>query len=495
MKLTIGIPTYNRAPYCEERIDDLSRLGYLGHRNIEIIIHDNDSTDKSHCKLVNKLQKIFNNIYLIESKPNIGMVRGCEKIIQKSAGNWITFLGDDDPILLAASKFIKILDESPTREHLFFKSYCRTGSKIHKLSWFPKLKSGNINTLDLCAKVGLTTHFAFLGAHCFRKKNLFLFNWQRQHFKSLFYGHCLVLLECYKKSFFTGFPLAAWNSGNERITHQQNLLRHLELKRVFSPPYSKNMSDFIKKKPLEVVEQGVFPLIKHINHPAIDLFNKFEKLPQKQRIQLKKIQTIDFKDLGDIHIFPSKQVIDSQAICFILKDSKKIPKKCSLLFECGTSTDLAKILKIIGFLELRGTIFIHHTKVSVSDLAIEYIFQSMFNARVVTERPETDYWIACSRGGYRGVKVIYFLILLYSTALFGFEKFKIEKILLNAFCRPRKGFYKILLETEKIFRTSFKALLGLHYYRKLRSIKVTLCHFIHKVFPLKLFKRTYYNHQ
>ena len=87
--LTIGIPTYNRPNYCNERLSELSRLGFLGNKNIEVIIHDNASADKSHCLEIDKLKKTFKNLVLIESRLNCGMVRACEKIINKSKGKWV----------------------------------------------------------------------------------------------------------------------------------------------------------------------------------------------------------------------------------------------------------------------------------------------------------------------------------------------------------------------------------------------------------------------
>jgi len=93
--LTIGIPTYNRTDQLSGRLSDLEKLGYFNHPAVQIIIHDNDSTNKEHCNIIKNLQKRVTNLELIESSPNIGMVKGCEKIISMAKGHWITLLGDD----------------------------------------------------------------------------------------------------------------------------------------------------------------------------------------------------------------------------------------------------------------------------------------------------------------------------------------------------------------------------------------------------------------
>ena len=84
--LTVGIPTYNRSEHCLERLADLEKLGYMSSPSIKVIIHDNDSAEKAHCRKIRELQKNFSNLKLIESRPNVGMVRACEKILAQAKG-------------------------------------------------------------------------------------------------------------------------------------------------------------------------------------------------------------------------------------------------------------------------------------------------------------------------------------------------------------------------------------------------------------------------
>jgi hypothetical protein len=121
----------------------------------------------------------------------------------------------------------------------------------------------------------------------------------------MFYGHCVMLLENYKNTSFSKKPVAAWSSGNERISHQMNLMRHLELRNLFKYPPSKVFKEFISLKPREIVRQGSFLLTNHINHPAIGFINKNECRSKKERILLKVVRTINFNSrivLSLIHL-------------------------------------------------------------------------------------------------------------------------------------------------------------------------------------------------
>ena len=457
--LTIGIPTYNRTDHLKERLSDLEKLGYFNNPDVQIIIHDNDSTDKKHCLTIKNIQKRITNLELIESSPNIGMVKGCQKIISMAKGHWITLLGDDDPIIMRCSQFLSLIKKNKDYDHLFFRTKVHEKGKISQPSWFPKLKIGKYKTCILCAETGFTTHFAFLGSHCFRKKKKSAEIWMKSHSRCMFYGHCVMLLEKYKKSFYTGKTVAAWNSGNERISNQLNMFRHLELRNLLKYPPSKAIRDFTLLKPWEVVKQGRLPLINHITHPEVDFINEYERLPKKSRIKLLQVSALTLNPFHKILITSKKRNEKADVSCVFINDSdvKKSSHKASIVFSVGPSVTTNDITRIIAKLHLKGPIYLNETE--VSDISL---IQGYCVVRPMLRR------------------ILDVILLMFAITLYGSEGLDRRKIIINYFTRPRKGLYKILNTLEKAIRNVAKTCLSTKAYYQIKRVIFGVEHFPRK---------------
>ncbi|MEG0643131.1 MAG: glycosyltransferase family 2 protein [Clostridia bacterium] len=92
-KVSIVLPVYNRESTLESCINSIVNQTY---KNIEIIIVDDGSTDKSH-DIINKFKKIDNRIIYIYTK-NKGVSNARNIGINKSSGEYITFVDSDDMI-------------------------------------------------------------------------------------------------------------------------------------------------------------------------------------------------------------------------------------------------------------------------------------------------------------------------------------------------------------------------------------------------------------
>ena len=457
--LTIGIPTYNRTDHLEERLSDLEKLGYCNNPDVQIIIHDNDSTDKKHCLTIKNIQKRITNLELIESSPNIGMVKGCQKIISMAKGHWITLLGDDDPIIMRCSQFLSLIKKNKDYDHLFFRTKVHEKGKISQPSWFPKLKIGKYKTSILCAKIGFTTHFAFLGSHCFRNKKKLADIWIKAHMSCMFYGHCVMLLEKYKKSFYTGKTVAAWNSGNERISNQLNMFRHLELRNLFKYPPSKAIRDFTLLRPWEVVKQGRFPLLDHITHPEVEFINEYERLPKKNRITLKKVNTLSFDPLNKIFICGKNINLKKNASCIFINDinAKRSRYEASIVFQIGSLVNTSQVSRIIAKLQLLGPIYLNNSIVSDISLGGGYCNPRKF-IRIISD----------------------YLLLMHSILLYGAEGLDRRKIIINYFSRPRKGLYAAINVIERCLRKTAQKILSQKSYYKAKQLVFGAKHFKRK---------------
>jgi len=91
-KISIIIPTYNRANYVEQTIESALAQDY---ENYEVIVSDNASTDTT-TEVINKYLKNDKFKYY-KNETNIGMVKNWHKALYDySTGDWFLILSDDD---------------------------------------------------------------------------------------------------------------------------------------------------------------------------------------------------------------------------------------------------------------------------------------------------------------------------------------------------------------------------------------------------------------
>ena len=88
--VSILIPTYNRADYLGSAIDSALAQTY---QNIEIIVHDDASTDGTPALLA---QYRDPRLRIIRTEDNHGMLGGWNYIVTKAKGEYLKFLASDD---------------------------------------------------------------------------------------------------------------------------------------------------------------------------------------------------------------------------------------------------------------------------------------------------------------------------------------------------------------------------------------------------------------
>ncbi|MBF93380.1 MAG: hypothetical protein CMB78_06360, partial [Euryarchaeota archaeon] len=95
-----------------------------------IILWDNNSSEK-HIKLLNDIDKDFNNVEIIYNKDNVGWGRACNQSIIQSKTDWVLLSGDDmiyEPYWLDVLN--DILKEKPHLEQIHLNSF--NAMVIHK---------------------------------------------------------------------------------------------------------------------------------------------------------------------------------------------------------------------------------------------------------------------------------------------------------------------------------------------------------------------------
>lgn len=105
MKISILIPTYNRASYLKEAIDSALKQT---HKDLEIIISDNCSTDNT--SVVVNSYKNLSNVRVYRNAENLGMVGNWHQMLYEYVrGDFFLILSDDD-VLLDPNYIVKAVE-------------------------------------------------------------------------------------------------------------------------------------------------------------------------------------------------------------------------------------------------------------------------------------------------------------------------------------------------------------------------------------------------
>lgn len=92
MKVSIVIPTFNRAVYVEEAISSALAQDYS---DLEVVVSDNASTDNT--EMVAKAFAWDPRVRYFRNEENVGMVRNWQKaVFGYATGDWFLLLSDDD---------------------------------------------------------------------------------------------------------------------------------------------------------------------------------------------------------------------------------------------------------------------------------------------------------------------------------------------------------------------------------------------------------------
>ena len=91
-RVSIGIPVYNGEKFLKKA---LTSIVYQSHKNIEIIISNNCSTDNS-LEIINNFKSIDNRIILHNQKKKLSMMDNFRFVLNKSNSNYFMWAACDD---------------------------------------------------------------------------------------------------------------------------------------------------------------------------------------------------------------------------------------------------------------------------------------------------------------------------------------------------------------------------------------------------------------
>ena len=117
MKVSIIIPTLNRQALLSESLDSARRQT---HEDLEIIVSDNGSTDRTPAFLA-EVAATDSRIRLLRHDPTIGMIAHFNLLLQQIRGDAFCFLPDDDRML---PRFVEKLQAPLAADPAVVASFC-----------------------------------------------------------------------------------------------------------------------------------------------------------------------------------------------------------------------------------------------------------------------------------------------------------------------------------------------------------------------------------
>ncbi|PIK13751.1 glycosyltransferase [Halobacteriovorax sp. JY17] len=148
MKISVIIPTFNRAEILERSLKSVLQQSY---QDFEVLIVDDGSTDKTYSTV----KKYFSDKrvkYIYQSNKGVSAARNLG--VSLSSYDWISFLDSDDEWLSnKLDKQVALLQENSSLEFIHSEeNWIRNGKKVNQPKHYKKF-GGNIflKCLSLCA--------------------------------------------------------------------------------------------------------------------------------------------------------------------------------------------------------------------------------------------------------------------------------------------------------------------------------------------------------
>ena len=122
MKISICIPTYNRASYLANCLNSLISCRSWSKLNFEVCVSDNNSTDATE-DVVRKAQSYI-DIKYHKNIRNFGRVRNYLNVVTMADGDFIWLIGDDDLLIPHAIEALhKLIDDHSDVDFFYINSY------------------------------------------------------------------------------------------------------------------------------------------------------------------------------------------------------------------------------------------------------------------------------------------------------------------------------------------------------------------------------------
>jgi glycosyltransferase involved in cell wall biosynthesis len=120
MKLSICIPTYNRAAHLMNCLNSIILCGSQADLNFQVCISDNNSIDETE-EVVRHAQSII-EIKYHKNTSNLGIPRNFLNVVSMADGDFVWLIGDDDLLMPnAIVELYKLIEAHPIVDFFYVK--------------------------------------------------------------------------------------------------------------------------------------------------------------------------------------------------------------------------------------------------------------------------------------------------------------------------------------------------------------------------------------
>lgn len=203
LKLSICIPTFNRAEYLKEALDSILRQVTIENKDlIEIVISDNASTDGTDQLIEYYKDKSLIKIRYKKLKENLGADKNYLHVVELAKGDYCWMLGSDDAIKPGSINRILYEIENNYDIYLFNRLECDIYLKPKKERFWLREDIGDkiFNLCDPKEFIFYCNHansigalFSYLSSIVFKRNNWINIKYDEE-FTGTAYSHVYMLL-------------------------------------------------------------------------------------------------------------------------------------------------------------------------------------------------------------------------------------------------------------------------------------------------------------
>lgn len=235
-KLSVCIPTYNRAGYIGDALESVvSQYEKSWDGKVEICVSDNASTDDTE-KVVSSIQA-KNRVPLVYSKneKNLGFDRNLLKVASLARGKYCWFLGDDDIIEPGGiAQILEVLEKEKNLSGISVKQNGYSNDLKHKIFLrSPLPNQSHVYQNAEAAFQALALYFGYVSGQIINRDL-----WNRvvnespvqNYFNALVHVYVIgKMLRLNPEWMYLSAPLVGWRSGNDSFLSELGRYHYFEL--------------------------------------------------------------------------------------------------------------------------------------------------------------------------------------------------------------------------------------------------------------------------
>jgi len=269
MIISVIIPTFNRAHCLKRAVDSVLAQTFLPY---EIIIVDDGSTDETD----QILESYKNKIHLLKLATNHGVSFARNRGIEKSQGQWISFLDSDDEWLpIKLQKQVELIQSYPQLKVVHGEEiWIRNGVRVNAMKKHEKY-GGHIfsHCLPLCA---MSPSTILIHKSVFEKTNFF-----REDFPVCEdYDLWLKITSQFEVGFVSTPIIRKYGGHSDQLSHSIPAMDYFRILGLTDILQSHLLSHFQRqevlhtiKTKLEILRKGA---VKHNNQDLLKKINELE---------------------------------------------------------------------------------------------------------------------------------------------------------------------------------------------------------------------------